>query len=461
MSMLLSEAFVTRPALAEAMGDCALIAGVFSFESALAQAQALEGLIPEAAAAIISQAASQITIAPGDVARDAANAGTLAIPLVAALTAEVRRRDPSAAAFVHFGATSQDALDTALVLQLDQALALVDADLARLAAACAEIADKHRLTVMLGRTLLQPATPIAFGQKAAQWLLAVCEDRERIREAARAALRIQFGGAAGNLGSLADKGPAVSGRLASLLPMRFAAMPSGGLVAPWHTRRGHLLSLCSALTIATASAAKIARDISLMAQWEVGEAAEPAEAGRGGSSAMPHKRNPVLCMATISAGVRAPGLLATLMSAAVQEHERALGGWQAEWAVLPEIVKLSGGAFANMADAISGLVIDPARMRANLDSLNGLPLAEMAALALAPRLGRDKAHALVAAASKRVTESGSSLADEIARDPIARTHLSDADLAAIFDPARALGATSRLIDDARALWLAQESEWKQ
>lgn len=461
MSMSLSETFVTRPALAEAMSDRALIAGVFTFESALAQAQSLEGVIPEAAATIISQAALQMTMAPGDVARDAANAGTLAIPLVAALIAEVRRRNPSAAAFVHFGATSQDALDTALVLQLDRALALIDDDLARLAAACADLADKHRQTVMLGRTLLQPATPIAFGQKAAQWLLAICEDRARIREAARSALRIQFGGAAGNLGSLAEKGPAVSAQLASLLPLRFAAPPGGGLIAPWHTRRGHLLNLCSALTIATASAAKIARDVSLMAQWEVGEAAEPVEAGRGGSSAMPHKRNPVLCMATISAAVRAPGLLATLMSAAVQEHERALGGWQAEWSALPELVKLSGGALANIADAISGLVIDATRMRANLDSLNGLPLAEMATLALATHLGRDTAHALVAAASTRVTESGASLADAIASDPTARAHLSDEDLASIFDPARALGATSRLIDEARAMWLAQESDWKQ
>lgn len=461
MPISLNEAFVAGPALARAMSEQALVAGVFAFEAALARAQAQEGVIPQTAADAIAQAASQMRTSPGDVAADAARAGALTIPLVKLLIAEVRRRDASAAGFVHFGATSQDAMDTALVLQLDEAVGLIDADLARLADACASLADRRRETIMLGRTLLQAATPIAFGQKAAQWLLAACEDRARLRDAARSALRVQFGGASGNLGSLGDMGAGVSQRLSSLLPLRFGAPCTAGPVAPWHTRRGALLNLCSTLAIATGSVAKLARDVSLMAQWEVGEASEPAEAGRGVSSAMPHKRNPVRCMAAIAAGVRAPGLLATLLSGAVQEHERALGGWQAEWPALPELVKLSGGAIAAMADAIEGLHVDAARMRANFDSLRGLPLAEMAALALAPAIGRDEAHALVAQASSRVVQGAGDLAGEIARDPVALAHLGEAGIAAALDTRRALGATSTFIDGALSLWRAQHASFEQ
>ncbi len=464
MPLTLTDSFATSPAIAEAMSERAFIAGVFAFEAALARAQALEGVISDGAAEIIAQTATQMNLAPEDVADDAALAGALTIPLVKRLIAEVRRRDAAAAGYVHFGATSQDAMDTSLVLQLDRAVAEIDATLARLAQACARLADAHRSTIMLGRTLLQPATPIAFGQKAAQWLLAAYEDRTRLRHAARAALRIQFGGASGNLGSLSEKGAAVSARLSALLPLRFGettAPVAREPVTPWHTRRGNLLALCSAFAISAGNAAKMARDVSLMCQWEVGEASEPAEAGRGVSSAMPHKRNPVRCMAALAAGTRAPGLLATLMAGAVQEHERAFGGWQAEWAALPDLVKLSGGAIAYMADVVDGLALDTARMRSNFDSLRGLPLAEMAALALAPSLGRDAAHALVSDASRRAIDTGATLAEEISKDPVARNILSDAQLAAVFDPAEALGATSTFIDHALGLWRAQDAAFNE
>ncbi|MDP2358340.1 MAG: lyase family protein [Beijerinckiaceae bacterium] len=457
--MSLTDAFSTSPALAKEMSDQALITGVFAFEAALAQAQALEGVIPSAAAQAITQAVSQIQVTPEDVAAEAARAGALTMPLVKLLIGAVRGRDAPAAVYVHFGATSQDAMDTALVLQLDKAIALIDANIARVANAAARLAQTHRNTIMLGRTLLQPATPISFGQKAAQWLLAACEDRTRLRDAARDALRIQFGGASGNLGSLGEKGEAVSTRLASLLPLRFGA-PANGAVAPWHTRRGNLLNLSAAFTIATIGASKMARDISLMAQWEVGELAEPSEEGRGVSSAMPHKQNPVRCMTTISAGLRAPGLLATLMSGAIQEHERALGGWQAEWSTLPELVKIAGGAIVNMADTLEGLVVDPARMRANFDQLRGLPLAEIAALALAPAMGRDAAHALVAQASRGVLVNQTTLADELARDPVAGAHFTTADLSVALDPQQALGASSTFIDAALAAWRNQTATFK-
>ncbi|MFN3888946.1 MAG: lyase family protein [Beijerinckiaceae bacterium] len=457
MPLSLNDSFATTAALAEAMSEEALIAGVFRFEAALARAEALEGVVPESAAEVIATAASQMRVPPQDVSADAAHAGALTIPLVKRLIAEVHGRDPAAAGFVHFGATSQDAMDTALVLQLDRAVALIDADLARLAEAAAALAARHRDTIMPGRTLLQPATPIAFGQKAAQWLIAACEDRARIRQAAQAALRIQFGGASGNLGSLGGKGASVSAHLAALLPLSFGAPAGDDVSMPWHARRGNLLSLCAAFAIAAGSAGKIARDISLMAQWEVGEVAEPPEAGRGVSSAMPHKQNPVRCVSAIAAAVRVPPLLATLLTAAVQEHERAIGGWQAEWATIPELVRLTGGAIAGMADALDGLVVNSSRMRANLDSMRGLPLAEMAALALSSALGREAAHALVADAAQRAVARHTNLADEIARDPVARAHLSETEIARTVDPHAALGATGAFIDCALGLWRSQNA----
>lgn len=459
MAQSLHDAFASTPSLCEAMDERALIGGVFAFEAALARAQGELGVIPAEAAEAIAAAADDMAPDPSMVAADAARAGALTIPLVKLLIACVRDRDPAAAGFVHFGATSQDAMDTALVLQLDWACALIDADLARLASACARLAEDHRATLMSGRTLMQAATPVAFGAKAAQWLLAACEDRARLRAAARDGLRIQFGGAAGNLGSLGDAGPAIAARLAALLPLRFA--PADSPPVPWHTRRGGLLNICAALAIAAGSAAKIARDVALMAQWEVGEVAEPPEPGRGVSSAMPHKRNPVRCLTTLAAGVRIPHLMGTLLSGMMQEHERALGGWQAEWAALPDLVKASGAAIANMADATGGLIVDPVRMRANLASLRGLPLTEIAALALSPAIGRDEAHAVLARAAQQAVETGESLADALTREPAAMEHLGAEGITRAVDPANALGATDAIINHALAVWRAQQEAFNQ
>ena len=220
---------------------------------------------------------------------------------------------------------------------------------------------------------------------------------------------------------------------------------------PWHTRRGALLALASELAIATGLAGKIARDVALMMQFEIGETFEPAEAGRGGSSAMPHKRNPVRCMLTVSASLRTPGLRATLLSGMVQEHERALGGWQSEWGALPELVKLCAGALDNMALTLEGLNVDATRMRANFDALHGLPMTEMLALALAPHLGRAEAFALVENAAREVSASGKSLADVVKADPAAKV-LSASEIDKILDPLNQLGATQDFIASALAGW---------
>ena len=403
------------------------------------------------AAARIAEACASLVFDKDALFAAGAKAGTLAIPLVKELTGEVRKREAAAAAWVHFGATSQDVLDTALVLQLDGALALIEADLARLAHAAARLARRYRATPMLGRTLLQPGSPITFGLKAAQWLAAAADSYVRLRRSAAEALVVQFGGAAGTLGSLGSRAEDVARLLnGALAPKRVPA--SGEAALPWHTRRGALVALAAELGILTGVCAKIARDVSLMMQFELSEAMEPNEAGRGGSSAMPHKRNPVRCMLTLSASLRAPQLVAVLLSALVQEHERALGGWQAEWAALPELVKLCGGALANMADALEGLVVDEARLRADLDVLRGLPMTEMISLALAQKIGRDEAHQVVEEAARKTAAGSGSLADALAADERVTRHLSREEIERVLDPANAQGATQKFIDLALERW---------
>ena len=444
------DAFSTTAELTHAMSDSALLRGMLVFEAALAKAQAEAGLASPEAATLIADVCARLPLDEPALFAAGAKSATLALPLVKRLTEAVRERDP-AAAWVHFGATSQDVLDTALVLQLDRALDLIEADLIRLASACARLAQKHRSTAMLGRTLLQPATPIVFGLKAAQWLAAAADCLVRLRACARRALVVQFGGATGTLASLGAASAEIAALVnRSLTPARGRREARAAL--PWHTRRGDLIALTAEFGIATGVCAKIARDVSLMMQFEVSEAMEPAEAGRGASSAMPHKRNPVRCLVALSAGLRAPQLVAALMAGMAQEHERALGGWQAESAVLPELVKLCGGATAAMADTLEGLVVDEARMRANLDSLRGLPMTEMVALALAQKVGREAAHESVERAARKTAAGKVSLAEALRQEALVTAHLSDAEIERLLDPASAQGATQTFIDLALERW---------
>ncbi|MDB5508356.1 MAG: 3-carboxy-cis,cis-muconate cycloisomerase [Hyphomicrobiales bacterium] len=455
--MVLNDAYSAAADMLPVMADISLLRRMALFEATLAQAEAEAGVIPEEAAAIITEVAGALQIDAPAMAKDAILGGTVAIPLVKSLTAAVRARNPAAAAFVHFGATSQDAIDSALVLQLGDALVLLDRDLTRVAAAAAALARRHRDDPMLGRTVLQPATPITFGLKAAQWLTAAREARSRLRRIAGEALVLQFGGAAGTLGSLGDKGA----RTAEILFARLAALnaypparsvAAAGTPLPWHTRRGALMSLAGEIAIVTGVAGKIARDLSSMMQFEVAEAFEPADAGRGASSAMPHKRNPVRCMLTVSAALRTPGLVSTLLTGMVQEHERALGGWQAEWGALPELVKLCSGALSNMAETLEGLQVDVARMRQNFDALHGLPMTEMLALALAQGLGRSEAFALVETAAREVGATGRSLAEVVKANPEATRHVPADRIDFILDPLNNLGATQAFIESALTGW---------
>jgi 3-carboxy-cis,cis-muconate cycloisomerase len=344
-----------------AFDDESLLRGALDFEAALAAAQAAEGLIAAADAEAIAGACRSLTPDVAELAEAAALAGTLAIPLVARLRAALKDTHPAATAAVHRGATSQDLADTALMLQAKAALALLDHDARRLEAALAALTARHADTPMLGRTLLQGALPITFGLKTAGWLTALRAARLRLDREAEAALMLQLGGAAGTLAGMerAETALAVARRMAESLGLGLPAIP-------WHARREAIAGLGAALAILTGVAGKMARDVALMAQGEVAEAFEPRVAGRGGSSAMAHKRNPTGCQVALSAALRAPGLAATLLAGLPQEHERGLGGWQAEGPVMSDIFTLAHGAVAAMADVAEGLEVDTAAMARNL-----------------------------------------------------------------------------------------------
>jgi 3-carboxy-cis,cis-muconate cycloisomerase len=314
--------------------------------------------------------------------------GSLAVPLVKALTDRVARADTRAAAFVHYGSTSQDVLDTALVLCLKPCLADADRVLATSVSHFADHARRHAGVVMLGRTLMQPAAPITAGLKIARWAAALHRCRLRLSEARERALCVQLGGAVGTLDALGDKRAGVRDRLAARLGL--------GEARAWHDHRDELLRVMSELAIVTAAVGKVARDVALLSQSEVGEMLESLPAkGVGGSSAMPHKRNPVACLQALAAAVRAPGLMATLLSGSLGEHERALGGWQAELVTIPELVQVAGSALDALERIAAGLVVNADRMKANLEALQGLVFSERLARLIARDTDRASALALV------------------------------------------------------------------
>src|SRR5256885_4986426 len=351
---------------------------MLDFERALAVAQGDVGVIPSDAARVIAKACADLSLQPETLASEGKRSGSLAVPLVRALTEHVARVDARAAAFVHYGSTSQDVLDTALVLCLKPCLTDADRVLAAAVSRLAGHARRNARVVMLGRTLMQPATPITAGLKIARWAAALHRCRLRLAEARERALCIQLGGAVGTLDALGGKRAGVRNGLAMRLHLHEAHV--------WHDQRDELLRVMAELAIVTETIGKIARDVSLLSQAEVGEMLESAPTqGVGGSSSMPHKRNPVACLQALAAAVRAPGLMATLLSGSLGEHERALGGWQAELVTIPELVDAAGGALDALERIAEGLVVNAERMKANLEALQGLVVSE----GLGRRLSRD------------------------------------------------------------------------
>jgi 3-carboxy-cis,cis-muconate cycloisomerase len=419
--------------------DRGRLQGMLDFEAALARAQAKLGIVPATAVPAIAAKARAELFDMEDLARATASAGNPAIPMVKRLTALVAADDPEAARFVHWGATSQDAMDTGLVLQLRDFLGTFEAALTRLAAALAQLAQDHRRTPMVGRTWMQHALPVTLGLKAAGWLDAVERHRQRLAELRPRLLVVQLGGAAGTLASLHEAGLDVLQALGAELDL---AVP----VLPWHGARDRVVELATCLGLITGTLGKLARDISLLMQTDVGEAFEPAGEGRGGSSTMPHKRNPVASAAVLSAAVRAPNLVATLLAAMVQEHERGLGGWHAEWETLPELAVITAGALSWSVETVEGLEIDAGRMRANLDLTRGLIMAEAVQMALGAKIGRQVAHALLERASRRALAEGLHLKEALAAEPEVMSQLTPADLDRLLDPLGYTGVAAQLID---------------
>ena len=405
--------------------DRARLQGMLDFEAALARAEARCGVIPDSAVGPIAKACRADDFDLDALGAATALAGNPAIPLVKALTAKVKAHDEDAARWVHWGATSQDVIDTGTVLQLRQALDTLTPKLDRLCATLRTLAQAERDTGLPGRTLLQQAVPVTFGLKAAGWLDALQRAQRRLRALRADALALQFGGAAGTLASLEDRGLDVAEALARELKLPLPALP-------WHTARDRIVEVGTAFALLAGVLGKLATDIVLLMQSEVGEAFEPSGAGKGGSSAMPHKRNPVGCVAAIAAATRVPALVSTLFSAMSQPHERAPGQWHAEWETLPELIRLTAGSLAQMTVVLDGLQLDRARMAAHLDSFGGLLYAEAVSVALAATLGKSAAHALVEGAAKRAVGEQRHLREVLADDAQVGAVLDAAHLDALF-----------------------------
>jgi 3-carboxy-cis,cis-muconate cycloisomerase len=418
------DAIFVPDAMREAVSDTAWLQALLDTEAALAHAQARAGVIPSEAAAAIGDACRAERFDAAAIGRAGRGPGNPVAPLVSAL---VEALPDEAGRYVHWGATSQDVLDTAAMLVARRALDPIRAELGGAAGACAALADRHRDTLMAARTLMQQALPTTFGLKAAGWLDALLD----AADALPANLPVQLGGAAGTLAALGDSGLAVLRELAAELGLEEPRLP-------WHASRGRVAALGAALAIAAGTAAKIALDVELLAQTEVGE----VTSGTGGSSAMPHKRNPVEAVRARACARRAQAAAGLLIgSVGEHEHERAAGAWHAEWEPLSEALALAGGALAAAREMLEGLEVHPDRMRANLEPALA---AEHAMVLLAERVGRPEAKLLVAAAAKRSIAGGRTFREELLQDALLEPHEVDRAL----DPAAYLGSASALIDRA-------------
>ena len=396
-------------------------------------------MIPASAVGPIAAACNAGAFDLAALAQAATRSGNLAIPLVKALTADVAMTDVEAARYVHWGATSQDVIDTAAMLTLRKGIDALLADTGRATAGFAILARQHRNTPVVARTWLQHALPMPFGLKLAEYAAALHRSRVRLRRLRREAVVLQFGGAAGTLAALGDKGLLVAERLAQELEL---PLPD----APWHTHRDRIAEAASVFAILAGTCGKIARDVQLMMQTDVAEAFEPSGEGRGGSSTMPHKRNPVAAATALAAAIMAPNLAATMFAAQIQDHERSAGPWHAEWPTLPSLLLVTSGALAAIVDIAEGLEVDVARMRINLDATNGLIMAEAVAMALAEKIGKSEAHRLVEAAAKKAVAGKKDLRDVLTGDTRVTAHLSAERLAKLFEPMAYQGVSQALID---------------
>lgn len=435
--MRLIESLTTTESLAEVFSDRSVLQAMLDFEVALAQAEAEAMIIPRSAASAIAKAARAEDFDVAALARETLRAGTPGIPLVKALHKRVQQQDAASADFVHWGATSQDVSDTAFILLLQKCEAIFDGDLSRLETALQGLVAQHKDTVMLGRTLLQPAPPITLGLKAAGWYGAARRGHVRLTSAFSEALVLQLGGASGTLAALGKRGIEVGERVAKRLNLSYPD-------APWHTQRDRLAALVCACGILTGSIGKMARDISLLMQAEVGELSETGGSGRGGSSTMPQKRNPIASTVALAAANRVPGLVAALLSQMVQEHERAVGGSQAEWATVAGVLQSTGVAIASIAEAVEGVTVNSERMLENLQLTRGAVFAEKASFLLSRKMGRERADQLLKQATDRQLLRNRTLSEVLKQLPEVQGKVNPETLSSLEDPQDYLGVAREL-----------------
>jgi 3-carboxy-cis,cis-muconate cycloisomerase len=440
----------SSPAMRAQWRDEAVLAAMLHVEAMLADAQAACGVIPRAAADVIAQACAELRPDAQALALEAHRAGTLAIPLVKALKADVAARDAAAAPYVHVGSTSQDVADTALVMLAQTSLQLLSDDLRRLGDGLAALVTRHANTGMLARTLLQPAAPISFGWKAAGWLDAIGRSAVALRQAGEAARVLQFGGANGTLATHGEAATAVAQALALRLRLQMPAIS-------WHGGRDRLARLGGELAIVCGTLGKLARDVSLLMQSEVGEVFEPEGAGRGGSSAMPHKRNPVGCMHMLDAAYRTPALAMTLVGELPSEHERGLGSWPNALPVLGDLFALTANGVAAAVEVVEGLRVEPDAMLANLGRLHGIVYSEGVSSLLTRKLGPDAAQRIVAEASAQAVRDRTDLGTLLKRHAQVRAVLDSEEIDAVCSLSAQLAATQPMCARVLSQWQVQRA----
>jgi 3-carboxy-cis,cis-muconate cycloisomerase len=419
--------------------DQARLQRMLDFEVALARAEAALGIVPALASDQIASAARAERYDGKALAEAAAVTGNIADPLIEALAAEVAKTDATAAGYVNLGATSQDVIDTALVIELRAAIDALVADLNRAVEGFTALAGRHRRTATIARTAMQHALPIPFGLKVAGYAAALSRARERLRRLRREALVLQFGGAVGTLTALNERGLDVAERLAALLDL---PLPE----APWHSHRDRLAEVAGAFAIVAGSCGKIARDVSLLMQTEVGEALEPAASTTGGSAAPPHKRAPIAAATALAAATLAPNLAATIFAAQVQEHERGVTGWQVEWPAFSALALVASGAVGAVADIAQGLEVDSERMRLNIAATRGQIMAEAAFLALAAKIGKPEARRIIDETSSKAFAAKRDLQEVLGEDDRVKLSLSVGEIAKLFEPTVHQGAAQSMID---------------
>lgn len=437
--MSLFDQLFACPAVDRIFADAATVQRMLDFEAALIRSEARADVIPASAVEPVTSMCDAKLFDLGALSESAARAGNLAIPLIKELTAKVAASDRNAAGFVHWGATSQDVIDTAIVLQLRDAIGLIEADLAHIRTLLCDLAIRYRATPMAGRTWMQQAVPIVLGLKFAGWADALERHAIRLSRSREQVSVLQFGGAAGTLASLKDQGLNVARVLADELSLKLPTMP-------WHAHRDRFADVATTLGLLSGTLGKIGRDLSILSQTEVSEVLEPEGVGRGASSTMPQKRNPLTAAVLLAAVTRVPALVSTMLTAMVQENERGLGGWHAEWETLPQIVRLTAGALYHLRAAVADLEICPDRMQKNLDSTCGLLFAEAATIALAPFIGKSQANAVVESCAREALSGRKHLREVLQQNEIISTHLAIADVERLFDSLAYLGAADEFIN---------------